>query len=153
MMHYRRALRDCPVCGITDSALFVSWPSNPSYAPYMTCTNCGDTWSDGELMGRPLRRGWRQEAIGKAVDFWEQACECPLRRDAALYIQPCKHEHPGFPAGHGYTPTTGPFAPGEGCRVMLARYPCNYRRDQHDPELPPEDLDVFGYRRQRGRDQ
>lgn len=54
-----------------------------------------------------------------------------------------------YPAGHGYSPATGPFATGEGCRVMLARYPCNYSREQHDPSLPPEDLDVFGYRRGR----
>lgn len=56
-----------------------------------------------------------------------------------------------YPAGHGYTPATGPFATGDGCRVMLARYPCDYGRDQHDPDLPPEDLDVFGYRRERRR--
>lgn len=64
-----------------------------------------------------------------------------------------------FPAGHGYTPSTSPFrdlSVGEvpegeekGCRVMLARYPCNWTRSEHDPELPPEDLDIFGYRRDR----
>lgn len=54
-----------------------------------------------------------------------------------------------YPAGHGYTPATGPFATGEGCRVMLARYPCNHSRDQHDPSLPPVNVDVFGYRRGR----
>lgn len=55
-----------------------------------------------------------------------------------------------YPAGHGYTPATGPFAdPDEdkACRVMLARYRCNWTRDEHDPDLPPVDLDVFGYRR------
>lgn len=55
-----------------------------------------------------------------------------------------------YPAGHGYTPATGPFADPDNdkaCRVMLARYPCNWTRAEHDPDLPPEDLDVFGYRR------
>lgn len=58
-------------------------------------------------------------------------------------------EPPAYPAGHGWTPHTGPFATGDACRVMLARYPCNYTREQHDPALPPVDVDVFGYRRNR----
>ena len=47
---------------------------------------------------------------------------------------------------HGFTP--GRFAP-DSCQVMLARYPCPYSREQHG-DLPPEDIDVFGYIR-RGR--
>lgn len=52
--------------------------------------------------------------------------------------------------GHGFTPWTSPFDLGlwePRCRVMLARYPCPYGREEHDPDLPPEDLDAFGYRR------
>lgn len=45
---------------------------------------------------------------------------------------------------HGFTP--GKFSP-EVCQVQLARYPCPYSRVQHDPELPPEDIDAFGRRR------
>ena len=56
-------------------------------------------------------------------------------------------EQPTYPAGHGWTPHTGPFSDGTACRLMLARYPCNYTREQHDPDLPPVDVDVFGYRR------
>ena len=54
-----------------------------------------------------------------------------------------------YPAGHGWTPATGPFATEEACRVMLARRSCDYTREQHDPDLPPVDVDVFGYRRGR----
>lgn len=99
-MHYRRVVRDCPVCGITDSAFLIAWHTNPWYASSgpapaalgTFCTNCGDAWREGELLERPFRRGWRQEAIARAVNLWEQACECPLDRDADLYIQPCEHE-------------------------------------------------------------
>lgn len=31
--------------------------------------------------------------------------------------------------------------------VLLARYPCPYSRDEHDPALPPEDVDFSGRRR------
>lgn len=45
---------------------------------------------------------------------------------------------------HSFSP--GKFSP-DTCRVMLARYPCPYGRDEHDPDLPPEDVDAFGYLR------
>lgn len=70
-----------------------------------------------------------------------------LATETSLASEPPDELRRRYPASHGYTPSTSPFASGEGCRVMLARYPCNYRRDQHDPDLPPVDLDVFGYRR------
>jgi len=54
-----------------------------------------------------------------------------------------------YPAGHGWTPSTSPFSKDDACRVMLARYVCNWTREQHDPDLPPVDVDVFGYRRGR----
>jgi hypothetical protein len=54
-----------------------------------------------------------------------------------------------YPAGHGWTPSTSPFSNGESCRVMLARYVCNWSKAEHDPALPPVDVDVFGYRRGR----
>lgn len=91
-MHYRRAVRDCPVCGITDSAFLSTWPGSPYYPPSLTCTNCGDSWREGGLAERPFRRGWRQDAISRAADLWERACECPLDRDADLFIRPCEHE-------------------------------------------------------------
>lgn len=45
-----------------------------------------------------------------------------------------------FAADHGFTP--GKFS--GRCRVLLARYPCPYDEHQHDPDLPPEDIDVSG---------
>lgn len=48
-----------------------------------------------------------------------------------------------YPAGHGWTP--GKFS--GGCRVLLARRPCDYSQEQHDPDLPPEDVDFSGRRR------
>ena len=53
-----------------------------------------------------------------------------------------------YPAGHGWTDSRGPFSTGS-CRVMRSRGPCFYRRDEHDPALPPERVDAFGYRRLR----
>jgi hypothetical protein len=54
-----------------------------------------------------------------------------------------------YPAGHGWTPGTTPFDNGKACRVSLGvrLEPCDYSREQHDPNLPPVDLDVFGRRR------
>lgn len=48
---------------------------------------------------------------------------------------------------HGFTPSGSPFDKGEGCAVMLARYPCPWPREAHDPNLPPVDVDCFGRRR------
>lgn len=36
-------------------------------------------------------------------------------------------------------------------RVLLARYPCPYPREEHDPSLPPEDVDFSGRPRPRKR--
>lgn len=52
-----------------------------------------------------------------------------------------------YATSHGYTPSTTKFGGVESCRVMLARYVCPYSREEHDPNLPPVDVDVFGYRR------
>ena len=49
-----------------------------------------------------------------------------------------------YATDHGFTP--GRFSP-DRCRVILARYPCPYGQEQHDPDLPPVDVDAFGYRR------
>lgn len=55
----------------------------------------------------------------------------------------------GYPTRHGFTPSEGPFGDPDRCVVMLARYPCPYRRDEHDPILPPVDVDTFGRRRHK----
>lgn len=54
-----------------------------------------------------------------------------------------------YPAGHGWTPV-GRFRQ-ERCKVLLARYPCPYPREEHDPSLPPEDVDFSGRPRKRWR--
>lgn len=72
---------------------------------------------------------------------------CSDRAALAVPAPQLDEEVPPYPAGHGWTPSTSPFDNGEACRVMLARYPCNWSKDEHDPELPPVDVDVFGYRR------
>lgn len=35
---------------------------------YDVCLGCGDGWSGGELLPRPVRRGWRQDAIRRAKE-------------------------------------------------------------------------------------
>ena len=51
-----------------------------------------------------------------------------------------------YPAGHGWTPPARSFGPAR-CKVLLTRYPCFYAREEHDPSLPPEDVDFSGRRR------
>lgn len=41
---------------------------------------------------------------------------------------------------HGWTP--GKF--GGPCRVRLARGMCPWSREEHDPDLPPENVNAFG---------
>lgn len=53
-------------------------------------------------------------------------------------------------AGHGFTP--GRFAP-EACRVMLARRPCPFGKEDHDLSLPAEDIDSFGRHRRPTKEQ
>jgi hypothetical protein len=80
------------------------------------------------------------------------AGECPACDvyHAAEVTPPAEQRAEGYPAGHGWTPSSGPFGTGvDTCRVMLARYVCPYAQEEHDPALPPVDVDVFGYRRGR----
>lgn len=57
-----------------------------------------------------------------------------------------------FVAGHGWTPPARTFGGPERCEVLLARHPCPYSRADHDPDLPPEDVDFTGRRRTITRD-
>lgn len=107
---------------------------------------------------------WGQQATGLPID-WEMQrmsdanAEYPGPRYALFWPPPDRAAVPSgheqapaertYPADHGWTPHTGPFSDGSSCRVILARHPCDYSKDDHDPALPPEDLDVFGYRRGR----
>lgn len=53
----------CPVCKRRRRMLarFQEW-----YGLTVTCTGCGDTWTDGELHPRPFAPRWRQKAIERA---------------------------------------------------------------------------------------
>ena len=51
-----------------------------------------------------------------------------------------------YATGHGFTPQ-GKFGNPDRCRVLLARYTCPYHREEHDPALPPEDVDFSGRHR------
>ena len=45
----------------------------PYYGPTVTCLGCGDSWSCGERLERPFRRGWRKDAIAEAKRAWVEA--------------------------------------------------------------------------------
>jgi hypothetical protein len=53
----------CPTCERPSYCvvLFYEW-----YAPDVTCLRCGERWSDGEVMPRPFRPGWRAESVERA---------------------------------------------------------------------------------------
>lgn len=66
----RRSVMHCPTCGRRRrfvGRLFV-W-----YDPIWTCLGCGDRWSAGERLGRPFRRGWREEQSARAAKDWAAA--------------------------------------------------------------------------------
>jgi hypothetical protein len=70
----------------------MSVSSSPYWAPITTCTNCGDSWGDGELLSRPFVRGWRQKSIDRAVARWEMGCPCPVRWAEGMCLIPCEHQ-------------------------------------------------------------
>lgn len=43
------------------------------YGPTVTCCGCGDSWTCGEMHGRPFQRGWRAKSIHAAKRAWEEA--------------------------------------------------------------------------------
>jgi len=45
----------------------------PFYGPMLTCLGCGDSWSCGERLERPFRRGWRKDAVTEAQQAWVEA--------------------------------------------------------------------------------
>ena len=60
----------CPTCGTRRRvvvSLFV-W-----YSSLWTCCTCGESWSDGEILPRPFRRGWRTDEARRARREWNQA--------------------------------------------------------------------------------
>lgn len=61
----------CPTCEAETD--FVAAFSGAYYGDILTCTGCGDAWSEGQRLERPFRRGWRAESIRRAQQRFEAA--------------------------------------------------------------------------------
>lgn len=60
------------LCRKPTARRIVAFDASPYYDPTVTC-ECGDSWSSGELMERPFRRGWRKAAQVRFEADWEKA--------------------------------------------------------------------------------
>lgn len=81
----------CPVCGISDSVILQSLAGSAYWGSIQRCTNCGDAWAEGELLGRPFRRGWRADAVRKAQVDMDEACQHDVRFDRDTFaLLPCE---------------------------------------------------------------
>ena len=65
-----RTVRRCPTC---KQRRRFTGRDEAWYGLTVTCCSCGDTWSCGELLTHPFRRGWRKEAAAKARARWASA--------------------------------------------------------------------------------
>lgn len=75
--YLRRHILTCPVEGRRRRHV-IAYPSSPWYPPTVRCCGCGDAWSgDGELLERPFRPRWREEAIRKHKAMWDRATSGP----------------------------------------------------------------------------
>lgn len=89
----RRYVGKCyGACGVEDAPI-VTTEGSPYYGADDRCTVCGDMWCPEGVYPRPFRRGWRPEAIDRAVVMWEAACVCDTARDRDLYPIPCHHDN------------------------------------------------------------
>lgn len=61
----RVLISKCPTC--KRRTKFYSW-FQEWYGWHSTCLNCGDRWTDGEMLERPFERGWRKENILRAKE-------------------------------------------------------------------------------------
>jgi hypothetical protein len=43
------------------------------YGAIWTCCACGDSWADGEVLPRPFKPRWREEATKQARATWDEA--------------------------------------------------------------------------------
>jgi hypothetical protein len=66
-----RLIRHCPTC--KQRRRFAGIDTPPWYGVTITCCACGDTWSEGERLERPFKRGWRKEAAANAKATWATA--------------------------------------------------------------------------------
>ena len=69
----RRRILYCPICERRTRHVIQDEGAESYYSPIIRCVRCGDMWSDGELLQRPFRRGWRQERIARAKQLWAEA--------------------------------------------------------------------------------
>lgn len=61
---------NCPTCNsVQRMAGFLQlW-----YGQTITCLNCGDQWTDGEMHSRPFKSRWRAENRAAAQKWWDEA--------------------------------------------------------------------------------
>lgn len=69
-----RKVRVCPCCGERHRIIGMSqeW-----YDTIWTCCGCGDAWAGGELLPRPFRPGWRDQARAEARRNWRASLLVP----------------------------------------------------------------------------
>lgn len=60
----------CPTCNSEQrmAGYLAIW-----YGQTLTCLNCGDMWTDGEMHPRPFKPRWRKENIAAAQKWWDEA--------------------------------------------------------------------------------
>lgn len=68
--HLRRRIIRCGYCECQTEcvAAYAVW-----HDTIITCTRCGDSWSGGYLHERPFARGWRKEAVRRALRDYAEA--------------------------------------------------------------------------------
>jgi ribosomal protein L37AE/L43A len=66
-----RARLSCPTCERETD--FLRSFGGVWYGDLLTCTECGDAWSDGYRCHRPFERAWRQKRTAQAREAWERA--------------------------------------------------------------------------------
>lgn len=59
----RARILPCPTCKQRRKMLVLTYEW---HGAFITCTGCGEQWSDGEMCPRPFARGWRQKSIDRA---------------------------------------------------------------------------------------
>lgn len=66
-----RHVGTCPTC--KQRRRFAGFDTPPWYGITLTCCACGDTWTNGERLDRPLMRGWRVKSAANAKAMWTSA--------------------------------------------------------------------------------
>ena len=72
----------CPTCERPRRMLYrlAAW-----YGAEWTCLTCGEEFNaDESRKERPFRRGWREDSVRSAKDFWRRHGRVPLTKRAIL---------------------------------------------------------------------